>query len=372
MGDVIAHALTRTVTETDNVLMTTLTLNPARLHLDHHYAAEETEFGRPLVNSMFTLALLVGMSVLETTHGTTVANLGFEEVTFPAPVFCGDTMHAEIGGRGRTGVGLAARRRHRHLRAPRVQPGRRARVPSSAQRARCTAAPRSVVTGDAAALVTGTGRALPGRALTAFAGVLAGAGRRPRLVLGAARVVGRRIPVRSGPRCGSSPTSSGHTRRCPRASRRPTPSGSTRFFPDARLNVAETLAARSRPTSPRSLFAREDGVRRTVHARRAARAGVAASSRRCAPRGVRAGDRVAAWLPNAPETYALMLAAASLGAVFSSTSPDFGVDGVVDRFGQIEPTVLVRRRRLPLRRQAVRLPSTGSRRSAGGCRRSQR
>ena len=95
VGAVIPHALTRTVTETDNVLMTTLTLNPARLHLDHEYAAEETEFGKPLVNSMFTLALLVGLSVLETTHGTTIANLGFEAVTFPAPVFCGDTIHAE-------------------------------------------------------------------------------------------------------------------------------------------------------------------------------------------------------------------------------------------------------------------------------------
>lgn len=95
VGDVIPHALTRTVTETDNVLMTTLTLNPARLHLDHEYAAGETEFGQPLVNSMFTLALLVGLSVLETTHGTTIANLGFEAVTFPAPVFCGDTIHAE-------------------------------------------------------------------------------------------------------------------------------------------------------------------------------------------------------------------------------------------------------------------------------------
>jgi acyl dehydratase len=94
VGDVIVHGLTRTVTETDNILMTTLTLNPARLHLDSEYSAG-TEFGRPLVNSMFTLALLVGMSVLETTHGTTVANLGFEEVTFPAPVFCGDTLHAE-------------------------------------------------------------------------------------------------------------------------------------------------------------------------------------------------------------------------------------------------------------------------------------
>jgi len=95
VGDVYTHALTRTVTETDNILMTTLSLNPARLHLDAEYAAHETEFARPLVNSMFTLALLVGMSVLETTHGTTIANLGFEEVVFPAPVFCGDTLHAE-------------------------------------------------------------------------------------------------------------------------------------------------------------------------------------------------------------------------------------------------------------------------------------
>ena len=88
------HALTRTVTETDNVLFTTMTLNPARLHLDAEYAAG-TEFGQPLVNSMFTVALLVGMSVLETTHGTTIANLGFEEVVFPAPVFVGDTIHAQ-------------------------------------------------------------------------------------------------------------------------------------------------------------------------------------------------------------------------------------------------------------------------------------
>jgi acyl dehydratase len=94
VGLVIAHALTRTVTETDNVLFTTMTMNPAPLHLDAHYASE-TEFGRPLVNSMFTVALLVGITVHETTHGTTVANLAFDEVVFPAPVFCGDTMHAE-------------------------------------------------------------------------------------------------------------------------------------------------------------------------------------------------------------------------------------------------------------------------------------
>lgn len=94
VGLVVPHALTRTVTETDNVLFTTMTMNPARLHLDAHYA-EGTEFGRPLINSMFTIALVVGISVLETTHGTTVANLGFEDVVFPKPLFAGDTVHVE-------------------------------------------------------------------------------------------------------------------------------------------------------------------------------------------------------------------------------------------------------------------------------------
>ena len=95
VGTVIPHALTRTVTEADNVTFTTMTMNPAPLHLDFDYAAHHTEFGRPLVNSMFTVALLVGLSVHETTHGTTVANLGFDEMVFPAPVFHGDTIHAE-------------------------------------------------------------------------------------------------------------------------------------------------------------------------------------------------------------------------------------------------------------------------------------
>lgn len=93
-GLVIPHALTRTVTEADNTLFTCLSLNPAKLHLDYE-AAKKTQFGRPLVNSMYTVALLVGMSVLETTHGTTVANLGFDEVMFPVPVFFGDTLRAE-------------------------------------------------------------------------------------------------------------------------------------------------------------------------------------------------------------------------------------------------------------------------------------
>lgn len=94
-GLVIQHRLRRTVTETDNIMFTTMTMNPAALHLDFDYAATETQFGQPLVNSMFTAALIVGISVHETTHGTTVANLGFEEMNFPAPVFHGDTIRVE-------------------------------------------------------------------------------------------------------------------------------------------------------------------------------------------------------------------------------------------------------------------------------------
>jgi acyl dehydratase len=90
-GLVVEHATRRTVTETDNVLFTTMTMNPAPLHLDHAYAAT-TEFGRPLVNSMFTLALVVGLSVPELTLGTIVAQLGLTDAAFPAPVFTGDTV----------------------------------------------------------------------------------------------------------------------------------------------------------------------------------------------------------------------------------------------------------------------------------------
>ena len=83
------------MTETDNIMFTTMTMNPAALHLDFDYAEKETQFGQPLVNSMFTAALVVGISVHETTHGTTVANLGFEQMNFPAPVFHGDTLRVE-------------------------------------------------------------------------------------------------------------------------------------------------------------------------------------------------------------------------------------------------------------------------------------
>jgi len=93
VGQVFEHAIRRTVTETDNLLFTTMTHNPAQLHLDAEYCANETEFGRILVNSTFTFALMIGVSVGDTTLGTAVANLGMDEVKFPKPVFIGDTLH---------------------------------------------------------------------------------------------------------------------------------------------------------------------------------------------------------------------------------------------------------------------------------------
>ena len=94
VGDRIAHAVTRTVTDTDNVLISTLTHNPQPLHLDHE-AAAASEFGKPLVNSIFTFGLMVGVSVADTTLGTLVANLGYDKLVFPNPVFVGDTLRSE-------------------------------------------------------------------------------------------------------------------------------------------------------------------------------------------------------------------------------------------------------------------------------------
>jgi acyl dehydratase len=93
-GMVVRHAVTRTITEADNTLFSVMTMNPQPLHLDAAFAAE-TEFGERLVNSLFTLGLLVGITVYELTLGTTVANLGFGMVEFPKPLFHGDTMRAE-------------------------------------------------------------------------------------------------------------------------------------------------------------------------------------------------------------------------------------------------------------------------------------
>jgi acyl dehydratase len=93
-GDVYVHRPGRTVTEADNLLFTTLTMNTQSLHLDAAFA-ETREFGQRLVNSLFTMSTVVGLSVADLTEGTTVANLGFSEIAFASPVFIGDTVTAE-------------------------------------------------------------------------------------------------------------------------------------------------------------------------------------------------------------------------------------------------------------------------------------
>lgn len=94
VGQVFRHPLRRTVTESDNVLFSVMTLNPQPLHIDFDFAAR-TEWGKPLVNSLFTLGLMIGISVNDITVGTTVANLGMTETIFPHPVFHGDTIRVE-------------------------------------------------------------------------------------------------------------------------------------------------------------------------------------------------------------------------------------------------------------------------------------
>ena len=93
VGQRFEHLVRRTVTETDNLLFSALTMNPAALHLDAEYS-KGTPFGERIVNSVFTLGLLVGLSVYDTTYGTTLGNLGWDEVKFPKPVLIGDTLRA--------------------------------------------------------------------------------------------------------------------------------------------------------------------------------------------------------------------------------------------------------------------------------------
>ena len=112
VGKLYQHTLRRTVTQMDNMLFSNMTLNPQPLHIDRHFCETETEWGQPLMNSLFTLGLMIGMQVSDMTVGTTIANLGMQEVKFGNPVFEGDTLHATtevIGKRAsksRPGAGI--------------------------------------------------------------------------------------------------------------------------------------------------------------------------------------------------------------------------------------------------------------------------
>jgi acyl dehydratase len=92
-GQMFEHELRRTVTEMDNMLFSNMTLNPQPLHIDRHFCETQTEWGQPLMNSLFTLGLMIGIAVTDTTVGTTIANLGMSDVRFPHPLFQGDTVH---------------------------------------------------------------------------------------------------------------------------------------------------------------------------------------------------------------------------------------------------------------------------------------
>ena len=92
IGHLFTHSLTRTVTEMDNMLFSNMTLNPQPLHIDRHFCETQTEWGQPLVNSIFTLGLMIGISVNDTTVGTTIGNLGMTDVRFPHPLFQGDSV----------------------------------------------------------------------------------------------------------------------------------------------------------------------------------------------------------------------------------------------------------------------------------------
>jgi acyl dehydratase len=111
VGKEFNHALSRTVTEADNINFSLLTMNPQPLHIDAHFSAQ-TEWGKPLFNSLITLAIMIGMSVQDTTLGTTIGNLGMSDVTFPKPVFNGDTLRSRTKviskreSKSRPGAGL--------------------------------------------------------------------------------------------------------------------------------------------------------------------------------------------------------------------------------------------------------------------------
>jgi acyl dehydratase len=112
VGKTYEHRYTRTVTQMDNMLFSNMTLNPQPLHIDRHFCEQETEWGQPLMNSLFTLGLMIGIQVSDMTVGTTIANLGMKDVKFPAPLFEGDTVHcttevlAKRESKSRKGAGI--------------------------------------------------------------------------------------------------------------------------------------------------------------------------------------------------------------------------------------------------------------------------
>ena len=111
-GSLTEHRYRRTVTQMDNMLFSNMTLNPQPLHIDRHFCEQETEWGQPLMNSLFTLGLMIGIQVSDMTVGTTIANLGMDGVKFPHPLFEGDTIHCttEVVGKreskSRPGAGI--------------------------------------------------------------------------------------------------------------------------------------------------------------------------------------------------------------------------------------------------------------------------
>ena len=127
LGQVFTHAIRRTVTEADNVFFTALTHNPAALHLDEEYCRKHSEYGQRIVNSAFTLGLMVGISVGDTTLGTTVPISAGTRCAFPKPLFHGDTVHVESEVVELRDSQLAPAERDRHVRTPCVQPEERAR-----------------------------------------------------------------------------------------------------------------------------------------------------------------------------------------------------------------------------------------------------
>ncbi len=127
VGKLYEHTLRRTVTQMDNMLFSNMTLNPQPLHIDRHFCEQETEWGQPLMNSLFTLGLMIGIQVSDMTVGTTIANLGMTEVKFPHPLFEGDTVHCTTEVLGKREFEVPPRRRNRRIPPPRLQSGQQAR-----------------------------------------------------------------------------------------------------------------------------------------------------------------------------------------------------------------------------------------------------